>query len=171
MLLLHPSITQNRGLSALAPHAADDVEIRLAARRRRPGAEPAEPSSTRAPPDVLHGDVLLAEVHGDTVAALSLDDDLLVTTRSTTQADRAAAGPARPPAPGREGAGIVLAGAATFTVGGEEIAAPTAPWSSWRTRRWSAAVAEARNDGARDRRGAGRIFTPSPWETDLLAAG
>ena len=30
------------------------------------------------PAGALHGDVLLAEVHGDPVAALSLDDDLLV---------------------------------------------------------------------------------------------
>ena len=30
------------------------------------------------PADALHGDVLLAEVQGDPVAALSLEDDLLV---------------------------------------------------------------------------------------------
>ena len=78
MLLLHPSITQNRGLSVFAPHTADDVEIRLAQAADIPALNRLSELDSR-PAGVLHGDVLLAEVHGDTVAALSLDDDLLVT--------------------------------------------------------------------------------------------
>src|SRR3954471_15796849 len=77
MLLLHPSITRTHGLSALAPTAADDVEIRLAAPVDMPALERLTELDSR-PAGALHGDVLLAEVHGDPVAALSLDDDLLV---------------------------------------------------------------------------------------------
>ena len=73
----------------------------------------------------------------------------------------------------RKWAGVVLAGAATFAVGGEEMAAPTGTVvfvedPSLERR----AVADASGTtvlaiGAER----GRILTPSPWETDLLTAG
>jgi hypothetical protein len=77
MLLLHPSITRTQSLSALAPDAADDIEIRLAGAADMPALDRLTELDSR-PAGALHGDVLLAEVHGDPVAALSLDDDLLV---------------------------------------------------------------------------------------------
>lgn len=77
MLLLHPSITRTQGLSALAPDATDDIEIRLAAAVDMPALDRLTELDSR-PAGALGGDVLLAEVHGDPVAALSLDDDLLV---------------------------------------------------------------------------------------------
>ena len=77
MLLLHPSISRTQGLSALAPDAADNIEIRLAAAADRPALDRLTELDSR-PAGALHGDVLLAEVQGDPVAALSLDDDLLV---------------------------------------------------------------------------------------------
>jgi hypothetical protein len=77
MLLLHPSISRTQGLSALAPDAADNIEIRLAAAADRPALDRLTELDSR-PAGALQGDVLLAEVQGDPVAALSLDDDLLV---------------------------------------------------------------------------------------------
>jgi hypothetical protein len=77
MLLLHPAITRTQGLSTLAPDAAEDIEIRLAAAADRPALDRLTELDSR-PAGALHGDVLLAQVHGDPVAALSLDDDLLV---------------------------------------------------------------------------------------------
>lgn len=77
MLLLHPSIARRQGLSALAHETADDIEIRLAAPADVPALDRLTELDSR-PAGALHGDVLLAEVNGDPVAALSLDDDLLV---------------------------------------------------------------------------------------------
>jgi hypothetical protein len=77
MLLLHPSIARTNGISALHDDAADEVEIRLAAPADVPALERLTELDSR-PAGALHGEVLLAEVKGDPVAALSLEDDLLV---------------------------------------------------------------------------------------------
>jgi hypothetical protein len=77
MLLLHPSIARSQGLSALNRDAADDIEIRLASPEDLPALDRLAELDSR-PAGALHGDVLLAEVGGDPVAALSLEDDLLV---------------------------------------------------------------------------------------------
>ena len=77
MQLLHPSLARARGLSALTHEAADDIEIRLAAPADRPALHRLEELDSR-PVGALHGDILLAEVMGDPVAALSLDDHTLV---------------------------------------------------------------------------------------------
>ena len=137
--LLHPSITQTRGLSALrARTTADpDVEIRLADGRRRPGPEPPERSSTRArggacstATSLAGGEVLVGATGGR--RALSLDaTSLLVATRSITrQPIVQLLNLRRPPAPGA-------------------LRRPRTPHL--------------------DRAERGRIFTPAPWETDLLA--
>ncbi len=76
-MLLHPSITRHDALAALHRDHADNVEIRLAGPADAPALSRLSELDSR-PADALHGDVLLAEVQGDPVAALSLEDDLLV---------------------------------------------------------------------------------------------
>ncbi len=79
MQLPHPALTRNHGLSALVggDAATADVEIRLAAPADAPALGRLAELDSR-PAGALHGDVLLAEMGGDPIAALSLDDDLLV---------------------------------------------------------------------------------------------
>jgi hypothetical protein len=77
-MLLHPALTRNAALAALTPHdAAGDVEIRLAAAADAPALDRLAGLDSR-PPGALHGEILMAEVGGEPVAALSLDDDVLV---------------------------------------------------------------------------------------------
>ena len=76
-MLLHPSIARHDALTGLHRDHADDVEIRLAGPADAPALSRLSELDSR-PADALHGDVLLAEVQGDPVAALSLEDDLLV---------------------------------------------------------------------------------------------
>jgi hypothetical protein len=76
-MLLHPSITRQDALTALHRDHADGVEIRLAGPADAPALSRLSELDSR-PADALHGDVLLAEVQGDPIAALSLEDDLLV---------------------------------------------------------------------------------------------
>ena len=77
MQFLHPSLARTRGLAALTHEAADEIEIRLAAPADMPALHRLEELDSR-PAGALHGDVLVAEVKGDPVAALSLDDHTLV---------------------------------------------------------------------------------------------
>jgi hypothetical protein len=76
-MLLHPSIARHDALTMLHRTDADDIEIRLAGPADAPALSRLAELDSR-PADALHGDVLLAEVHGDPLAALSLEDDLLV---------------------------------------------------------------------------------------------
>jgi len=76
-MLLHPSIARHDALTRMHRNHADDVEIRLAGPADAPALSRLSELDSR-PADALHGDVLLAEVQGDPVAALSLEDDLLV---------------------------------------------------------------------------------------------
>jgi hypothetical protein len=76
-MLLHPSLARHSALSALHGDRSDDIEIRLAAPADAPALSRLAELDSR-PADALHGDVLLAEVKGDPLAALSLEDDLLV---------------------------------------------------------------------------------------------
>ena len=77
MRLVHSSIARNHGLSALNRGSADEIEIRFAQPADFPALDRLTELDSR-PAGALHGDVLLAEVQGDPVAALSLEDDLLV---------------------------------------------------------------------------------------------
>jgi hypothetical protein len=77
-MLLHPSIARHDALTGLHRDHADDVEIRLAGPQDAPALSRLAELDSR-PADALHGDVLLVEVQGDPLAALSLEDDLLVT--------------------------------------------------------------------------------------------
>jgi len=75
--LIHPALARHSALSALTHDASQDVEIRLAAPADAAALGRLAELDSR-PAGALHGDVLLAEIGGDPVAALSLEDDLLV---------------------------------------------------------------------------------------------
>ena len=78
MQLLHPALTRNHGLTAVVhDRRGADIEIRLAAPADARALDRLTELDSR-PAGALHGDVLLAEVDGDPIAALSLEDDLLV---------------------------------------------------------------------------------------------
>ena len=73
-------LTRSAALSALTTPSdgpAGDVEIRLAAPVDAPALDRLAGLDSR-PSGALHGDVLMAEVGGEPLAALSLTDDLLV---------------------------------------------------------------------------------------------
>ena len=108
-MLLHPSIARHDALTGLHRDHADDVEIRLAGPADAPALSRLSELDSR-PADALHGDVLLAEVQGDPLAALSLEDDLLVAHPVPAhEAARAVADAARAPAPRRlTGRGRIL---------------------------------------------------------------
>ena len=76
-MLLHPSIARHDALTALHRDHADDIEIRFAVPEDAPALSRLAELDSR-PADALHGDVLLAQVQGDPLAAISLEDDLLV---------------------------------------------------------------------------------------------
>ena len=77
-MLFHPALTRNAALTSLTtPHDLSNIEIRLAEPVDAPALDRLAGLDSR-PPGALHREVLVAEVGGEPVAALSLEDDLLV---------------------------------------------------------------------------------------------